>query len=103
MNSSSHTFQYLSDLHLEFYKHDLVSCSIRDYTSIPKFTPELSTLLHTQSVTCLKDTIKSCPNERNWIVMTRHMPSSDLIDTKYKLTSLDNDINYIFFNNSGNL
>jgi len=75
-------------------KYSLVSNCINDYAKIPLFTPQTSCALHEQAIFLLQSHIERNDKKR-WIVMSHHMPSYSLIDSKY-LTLAYNDINCAF-------
>lgn len=60
-----------------------ITCFVRDYYLIPQFTPEVCNRLHDEAIHSLADKIKKHPN-REWIVISHHIPKYDLIHTRYK-------------------
>lgn len=64
---------------------------ISDQRAIPGFTIEKSTELHKQAIQILENTLRQFP-ERDWIVLSHHMPSLSLIDEEYA----DSPINTAF-------
>lgn len=56
---------------------------ISDYSLIPTFTPSKSTQLHDSAVESLKTSLKGKPN-RDFVVISHHLPSYKLINEKYK-------------------
>lgn len=73
-------------------EYTIMNC-INDYKLIPNMTPSLSSLLHEKSVSLLNYNINNNDNMK-WIVMSHHMPSTNLIDPKYK--KHNTDMNYAF-------
>lgn len=70
--------------------------TMNDYKLIPYMTPSLSSLLHEKSVSMLNYYINNADNQdMNWVVMSHHMPSFNLIDSKYT-KGINTDMNYAF-------
>lgn len=73
-------------------EYTLANC-INDFKVIPNMTPSLSSLLHEKSVSLLNYHINN-NEDMKWIVMSHHIPSTDLIHPKYK--KHNTDLNYAF-------
>lgn len=65
-------------------KHRTVQYTINDYSMIPGFTPTMSCMFFDRALQGLKNCIEASPPDREWIVMSHHMPSFSLIDPKYR-------------------
>lgn len=74
-------------------KYQDVAYYVNDYKYIPNFTPSLSSLYHEQSVSLLKYYLDE-DEDMDWIVMSHHIPSFELIDEKYK--KYNSSVNYAF-------
>jgi predicted phosphodiesterase len=76
-------------------KRHIVGAYVNDYRYIPNFTTSNSSAMHETAISQLKAEMEKDP-ERQWIVMSHHMPSFDLIDDKYKNDPKNADINFGF-------
>jgi predicted phosphohydrolase len=69
-------------------EEDTIPYSISDYRLIPGFTVELSRELHSKACMALDRTLSEYPT-REFIVMSHHLPTYDLIHPKYQYTKIN--------------
>jgi DNA repair exonuclease SbcCD nuclease subunit len=76
--------------------HASVAHAINDYSKIPNFTPLVSNSLHDKALSHLHTHIENSEDYKRWIVMSHHMPCDNLIDAKYRTSSVYRSINHAF-------
>lgn len=70
--------------HIPKQHYSTVTSFMNDYVKIKDFTPDVSNILHQQSINALFQAMECHrPPQERWVVLSHHMPSMNLIDPQY--------------------